>query len=102
MVDMNRFENDIYGVKSFWGDLMPTMTCEECGELIQAISKFLRASRMYACEENPYNERLGKTVDNITDEIGDLYISLGALQKYLNISDEAVYGRIEEKLNKKY
>lgn len=102
MVDMNRFENDIYGVKNFWNDLMPTMTCEECGELIQAISKFLRASRMYACEENPYNERLGETVKHMIEEIGDMYICLAALQKYFNISDEDVYGRIEEKLNKKY
>lgn len=104
MVDMKRFENDINGVSSYWNDLMPTMTCEECGELIQALSKYLRVKKMHTMSEptSVSATTINKAIFNITDEIGDLYISLGAIQKYLGISDEAVYGRIEYKLNKKY
>lgn len=86
-------------VANYWGDRMPMMVMEEAGELIRAISKFERAG----CEPDS-DEYKG-----LIDEIGDMMISLKALECHyweLNTGrktiETLVEERIEKKLNKKY
>lgn len=83
---------DPYKIKSvadFWGEKMPMMCMEECGELIQAISKV---------------ERKGLNADtrkNLKEEIRDNYISLMAIQQHYNITDAEIKEMISMKLNVK-
>ena len=85
-------------VASYWGDRMPMMAMEEAGELIQAISKFERAG----CEPD------SEEYKNLIDEIGDMMISLKALEcHYWELNgrktiETLVEERINEKLNRKY
>ncbi len=85
------FINKCDEVQKYWGNKMPMMLMEESGELIQAISKYER-------------DKNANTRQNLIDEIGDMYISLMAiqLQYETDISPEEVEKRIEKKLNKKY
>lgn len=78
-------------VAEFWGDKMPMMAMEEAGELIQAISKYER-------------DKNDTTRQNLVNEIGDMWISLMALQSHYEdgIMGDLIDKRIEEKLNKKY
>lgn len=78
-------------VQKFWGDKMPMLAMEEAGEFIQAISKYER-------EQNDI------TRQNLIDEIGDMLITIMALQaRYEDggLSD-AINKRIVTKLNKRY
>lgn len=79
-------------VSEFWGDRMPMMVMEEAAELIQAISKYER-------------DKSDDTRKNLVDEIGDMWISLMALQYHYDedgtMADD-IDKRIETKLNKKY
>lgn len=87
-------------VQEHWGHQMPMMVMEEAGELIQAISKLQRATH---CED--YDERNCEEKEQaLIEEIGDMYISLMALEMYLDIPDirDRIGKRVEEKLNKKY
>lgn len=90
---MNDFRKKCYEVQDYWGARMPMMVIEEAGELIQAISKYERKMS----EEN---------LQNLIDEVGDMYISLMALTlQNMDVNDDfedRVEKRIEEKLNKKY
>ena len=78
-------------VQNFWGDKMPMLAMEEAGELIQAISKYER-------EQNDI------TRQNLIDEIGDMWITLMALQARYEDGElgDAIDKRIETKLNKRY
>ena len=79
---------------------MPMLVMEEAGELIQAISKLQRSTHREDYDEKDCEEKENALID----EIGDMYISLMALQMYLDIPDigDKIEKRIEEKLNKKY
>lgn len=83
---------DLYKIKSvadFWDEKMPMLCMEECGELIQAVSKV---------------ERKGLDVDterNLKEEIRDIYISLMAIQFHYNISDTEIEEMIGQKLDVK-
>ena len=97
----------VIGVSEHWGKMMPIMVMEETAELNQAIVKFMRIlydSNLDVIKNASDKDRtnLGKAKHAITDELGDVYISLMALQEQLKISDRDVEKRIEEKLNKKY
>lgn len=98
-IKRNVFVDKCNEVQYYWGERMPMMVMEEAGELIQAISKYERKNGVREVSQN------------LIDEIGDMYISLMALQLQLNEKIEAELGdtvgnliekRIEEKLNKKY
>lgn len=98
-------------VQKYWRDRMPMMVMEEAAELIQAISKYERyiVSSDFGIIDD---DKAREISQNLIDEVGDMYISLMALQfqyKYLNEHvdpykpvEELIELRIEKKLNKKY
>ena len=68
---------------------------EECGELIQATSKYMRF------QETSY----ASTVDwsylqNVIEEIADVEVMLDEIKHLLNISDEAIEGIKEKKVDR--
>lgn len=83
-------EEEIKGVSEYWKDLMPMMAMEEAGELIQAISKYIRKGDL--------NDRR----QDLIDEIGDMYISLEAIMRTFEIDTKEVEERIKNKLSKTY
>ena len=83
------YNDEIKTVASFWGDKMPMMLMEECGELIQALSKRER------------NHTL-ETEINVIEEIADVLISIGAVMEHYGISDDEVKHRICNKLDRQY
>ena len=93
---MDAYTKQIQDVADHWDDKMPMMCMEECGELIQALSKYERQ------DFNGYPEVEDIYRQNIIDEIGDMYISLKAIMYHYGISTEKVVERIDYKLNKKY
>lgn len=78
-------------VNRHWGDKMPMMTMEEAGELIQAISKLERSE-----------ERTKELVDNVSDEMADVLISVAALSYRYGISCSDVINKVDKKLCKRY
>ena len=96
---MSDLEVKMKDVAHYWGHKMPMMAMEECAELIQAISKFERATI-------PNNE--SEEYKNLVKEIADVYISMNALISWY--APGAFYGQmkddimeaVENKLNKKY
>lgn len=91
-MDRHEFLKKCVEVDEYWNEKMPIMACEEAGELIQAISKAERKGVKFESE----------TYQNLVDEIGDMYITLMALQNHYNINEGDIEVRIEKKLNKKY
>lgn len=100
----NLNEQKFIDVAEHWGEKMPMMLMEECGELIQAVSKYERCLN---------SEHPGKDISEIETisealrtkllwEIRDVYISLEAIKHLYSIDDNELNGLIEEKLNKKY
>ena len=96
MLEIARKTNE---VSEYWGNLMPMMVMEEAGELIQAISKYERTLAKNGTEEDQSKAR-----KNLIDEIGDMWISLMALQSHYEDGTwgDLIDSRIKEKLNKKY
>lgn len=90
-VTKSKFEAFAEGVASHWGDKMPMMAMEECGELVQAISKMEREAGSPAYLRQA-----------LVDEIGDVLISAWALAAHYGISKDEVQARVEHKMNKKY
>lgn len=66
---------------------------EECAELIQVISKYIRM------EKSGYNE-IERTKNNITLEIADVLIMIQQIKEGLNISDEELNYMINFKLDR--
>ncbi len=75
---------------------------EECAELIQAVSKYYR----FRNSKNTRDEILTSTEDSnmliqhIVEEIADVEIMLEQIKILLNISNEAVEGIKEKKINR--
>ena len=91
-------------VANYWNDKMPMKTMEECGELIQSLSKyecFLDRSHPDMNSETIY-EKAEILRDKVIEEIRDVYISLEAIKILYGIDDNELNGEIEKKLNKKY
>jgi NTP pyrophosphatase (non-canonical NTP hydrolase) len=93
-------------VQEYWRDRMPMMFMEECGEAIQAISKFERVT-FDPIEDSTIREKRGAEAEKgLIDELGDMYISLMAItlqyRQMIDDFDEKLKTRIETKLNKKY
>lgn len=76
-------------IATYWQDLLPMVTMEECGELIRAISKMERRDK----EPNK---------QDIIDEMGDVFICMSALSHRYSISEDDILKRLDEKINKKY
>ena len=95
VVDKEKVTNNL----KYWGDLFPMMAMEECGELIQAISKMERFKSghlpKYADHEMSYKE-------DLLEEIRDVYMVLATLQVLYGIEDEDVQKAINEKIDRKY
>ena len=105
MVNLTNLNKRLFAdVASHWNELMPMMTMEECGELIQAISKYER----FSVSSHPDMDRIAiedkfdKFRNNLIEEIRDVYISLEALKIFYSIDDNELNSMIEKKLNKKY
>ena len=94
----NLNEQKFIDVAEFWGNKMPMLMMEECGELIQAVSKYER----YLNSDNGSDDKCEVLRDNLLEEIRDMYISLEAIKHLYSVDDNEINGLIEEKLNKKY
>ena len=83
-------------VAEYWGDKMPMMAMEECGELIQAISKFERKDRKVfePIEAEAYTDQ----ARNLIIEMGDVLISIAALINLYGIPADDVNDYIDDKL----
>lgn len=91
-------------VADYWGNNMPMLLMEECGELIQAVSKYERYlnSKHPEKDSREIEDEREKIRDNLIEEIRDMYISLEAIKHLYSIDDNELNGLIEKKLNKKY
>lgn len=69
-----------------WNKKMPMMAMEECGELIQAISKMER-------KDDPLS------FINLQEEIRDMFISLACLMKYYDMDQRIIESMINKKIN---
>lgn len=67
------------------GDNMEVIAMEECGELIQAISKAKRDKLDY---------------ENLCEEIADVFICLEWIKEKYNVLDEDVQAWVEAKTNR--
>lgn len=75
-----------------WGiDAQVCMVMEECGELIQACNKYLRAKN--------HGEDMNKAIDGLCVEIADVEIMLGQLRAIVN-DNLKIYRLKKDKLNK--
>jgi NTP pyrophosphatase (non-canonical NTP hydrolase) len=106
---MSDLDVKIQDVANYWDYNMPMMAMEELAEAIQAISKVERANDVYIRAENTNEPKVAdaawriveRRMDELKDEIRDVYISLKALMYRYNIEND-IMERVEEKLNKKY
>ena len=97
-------------VDEFWGLRMPMMAMEEAGEFIQAISKMQRAlDEGIAVQQKNDKEvknasliQIGKRRKELSEEIGDMYISLMAIMNHYGVTCEEVNEYVDKKLSKKY
>ncbi len=87
-------KKDVEAVANFWGRNMPMMACEEMAECIQAISKLERSLN--------FGSELNNLYDNLTKEIADVYISLGAISAIYGITDKDIQEAVDNKLKKEY
>ena len=94
----NLNEQKFIDVAEFWGNKMPMLLMEECGELIQAVSKYER----YLNSDNGGDDECEVLRNNLLEEIRDMYISLEAIKYLYSVDDNEINGLIEKKLNKKY
>ncbi len=88
-------------VSKNWTFRMPMMAMEECGELIQAISKFERSSEFRETNNGKFVWN-GTKIDNVIEEMADVFISCSALCHQYGITEEDVVQAIDKKLMKKY
>ena len=88
----------------YWNEDMPMMTLEECGEVIQTLSKYERFLKRSHPDMKPYEieEEFEKLRDDLIEKIRDVYISLEAIKILYGIDDNVLNELIEEKLKEKY
>ena len=98
------------GVNQFWGVRMPIMAAEESGEVLKAISKLERF--LYAHFED-YDDATcwdihvhtdrddyDSLVNDLTKEMADLMIAMGALMNRYGVDPYNVDAAIKDKLSK--
>ena len=83
-------ESSVKEVREYWKDQMPIRAMEECGELIQAISKSER------------DRTSDEYYDNLKKEMADVIISIAALCSRYHIDHNYINDAIDEKLNRRY
>lgn len=90
-------------IANWWGDKYPLMACEECGELMQAVSKVERSNperkSRYTMNYQVKDEDLR---ENLIKELADVAIAIEVLSYRYDITDEELNLAIKAKLNKKY
>jgi len=86
---MVNYMDEIKKVAAHWGDRMPMMAMEECGELIQAISKDERYRNTF-------------TEEKLLEEMADVVISICALMELRELTPEDLQEKIDAKLMKNY
>lgn len=74
------------------GKLLPMTMMEECGELIQAVSKIEGSNY-----DIPQEEKL-KLKQNVIDEMCDVLICMSALSHRYSISEDDILKRLDKKL----
>lgn len=82
---------------NIYGDKQYMTAVEEMAELMQALSKYLRIE--YSCDDNA---RLREPINNITEEMADVYIILEELQYMFGISNENIQAGIDTKLKRQH
>ena len=82
---------NLYGGKQYM------IAVEEMAELMQAISKFLRIDYS-GCSDVARIQK--EPINNITEEMADVYIILEELQCMLDIKNEDIQAFIKMKLNR--
>ena len=83
-------------VNLHWGNRMPLMAAEECGEFVQAVSKLER--KLYAHLQSPIE--CVDELDHLAEEMGDVFIVIGALANRYGILatdiEEAITSKLSE------
>ena len=102
MMKDESFVKRIESVVDYWDEKMPIMTCEECGELIQAIAKVERKLSKDKTVEDYMLESLDKDINNVKTEVADVVIAMAALCIYYHIPFADVKQKIDEKLCRVY
>lgn len=104
MFNLNVDIKKVESVVDFWGERIPIMTCEECGELIQAISKVQRKlpRTLDVDISDLMLKGMGLDFRNVETEAADVIISVLTLCIYYNIPLDVIEKRVDEKLNKIY
>ena len=69
---------------------------EECAELIQAVNKYYR----FGSSKDTSTDDSNMLIQNIVEEIADVEIMLDQMKILLDISNEAVEGVKEKKVNR--
>lgn len=83
-------------ISEHWGeDILPMIVAEECGELVQAVSKYYR-NLYFTGNENPDLKQ------HIIEEMGDAFLTIMALTWSCKIDPDDIWKRIQYKaqLNK--
>ena len=83
------YRDEFRNVANHWDDQMPMMLMEECGELIQAVSKDQRKHTV-------------KTQNAVLTEMADVVISIGALMSQMELEPCDLFEAIDRKLLKQY
>ena len=71
---------------------------EECGELISASARYRRHLRGDRTLNEKYTER--KLIADITEEMADVTLVMSDIRRELGISEEELYGKINEKMKR--
>lgn len=79
------------------GDKQCMIAVEEMAELMQAISKFLRIDYT-GCSDVARKQK--EPINNITEEMADVYITLEELRVHHRISDQQIHENIDYKLER--
>ena len=87
-------------ISNYWGDQMPMMAMEEAGEFIQAISKLER--NLKDKDDPDYDILIKMAKNNLTKEIGDMLISIGAIMTRYDIKKTDIQDAVDNKLGKEY
>lgn len=84
---------------NIYGDKQYMTAVEEMAELMQAIGKYLRINYS-GCDDVSQIQK--EAVNNITEEMADVYVMLEQLQIMLNIKNGDIHEVINRKLNRQY
>lgn len=71
---------------------------EECGELISTAARYRRHLHGDRTLNEKYTER--KLIADITEEIADVTLVMSDVRRELGISEEELYGKINEKMKR--